>query len=204
MNDPFEPSSEDDLSSVHPSPDAWLQGLRQGRLDIFRELFSYYAPSLVHFARLSVPFDAAEDIVQDVLFNLWELRTTVSVPEGLSTYLFGAVKNRVANYIRHERVVHRTEQESTESDIPGMGEQSRSTDHDAISNDFQIVFRTFLRSLSPMQREVLTLRWEHEMNYDQVASALGITPTAARQHGSRAARAIRPLVERFLQRDNLE
>jgi RNA polymerase sigma-70 factor (ECF subfamily) len=178
----------------------WLQGLQAGRFDTYQAIFAHYTPLLVRFARLSVPLEAAEDIVQDVMFNLWELRATIDARDGLATYLFGAVRNRVINYARHEQIVRRTEDESIVSEPQpyGMGQEPPAPDSQAIANDIQAIFRQLLHRLSPIQREIITLRWEHEMSYEQIAAALQITPTAARQHGSRAQRIIRPLMERFL------
>ena len=88
---------------------AWLAGIRSGQFDSFRSMFETLMPELWRFARLSVPSDIAEDIVQDVMFDLWQRRETVDVHNGLTPYLFGAVRNRVAKYLRHEQIVARTE-----------------------------------------------------------------------------------------------
>jgi RNA polymerase sigma-70 factor (ECF subfamily) len=176
---------------------AWIEGLRAGNFEIYQAVFEYFTPELVRFARLSVPRDAAEDVVQDVMFNLWQLRETISTRDGLAPYLFGAVRNRVANWRRHEHVVQRTEEDLAEERPPGMGELPQQPDAGAIASDFEAALRKALRRLFPMQKEVLTLRWEHEMSYEQIAVTLSISVAAAQKHGSRGLQAIRPLLERI-------
>ncbi len=176
----------------------WIEGIRRGDVEIYRLVFLHFAPKLVRFAQLSVPFEIAEDVVQDVLFNLWRRSDDLYAREGLAVYLFGAVRNRIANHFRHERVVRQSTRDGESVSFTTMGEAAASPDSDVIDNDFITSFRQVLHRLSPLQREVISLRWEHEMTYEQIALALAITVDAARQHGSRARRTLRPLIDRFL------
>ncbi len=196
------PSQRTRRSSL-PSPgqdQAWIAGLREGQFEIFHRIFEVYTPELGRFACLSVPRDVAEDIVQDVMFDLWQRREAIEFRDGLTPYLFGAVRKKISMYLRHERIVHRTEASTGGGLVtpPGMGEEPHAPDSEVLIDDLQQALRDFCRRLSPIQREILTLRWEHEMSYEQIAQTLSISITAAQQHGSRAQRAIRPLLVRFL------
>jgi RNA polymerase sigma-70 factor (ECF subfamily) len=179
-----------------------ISGLRAGRLDAFKQLFDAYAAPLWRFAAQSVPRDAADDIVQDVMFDLWRRRDVVQVNDGLAPYLFGAVRNRVSKYLRHVRVVERTAERAAADpahvDPLGMGSQPSRPDAEVLSGELESAVVATLATLTETQRAVLMLRWEREMPYDQVAETLSISPDAARQHASRAMRAIRPLLARWL------
>lgn len=176
----------------------WIAGLRAGTLDAFRAVFEAYTPQLCRFAQVSVPADVAEDLVQDVLFDLWQRRETVVVGDGeLTQYLFGAVRNRVMQYLRHQRVVRRTE-ERDDDDVPGMGTTIASVESTVLAHDLESALAVSLEQLSEIQRAVLALRWTHGLSYEQIAGTLQISAQAARQHASRAQRVIRPLLVRYL------
>lgn len=154
---------------------------------VFEEL---YAP-LLRFARLSVELEEAEEIVQDVFLSFWVKRGQVAIQEDSSSYLFGAVKNRVASYIRHEQVVRKNDLSRGGQSPVGMGQPPESPDWAIIEDESKRAYKRALADLSPLQREVITLRWEESMSYEEIARILSISPTAAKQNGSRAQRALR-------------
>lgn len=181
---------------------AWLSGLRDNDFDSFREIFEHYAPVLINFGRLSVPREVAEDIVQDVMFNLWQRRATIVMRTSLGAYLFGAVKNRIANWIRHEKVVHRAEQTSSAMHPPGMGQSPPRPDTAVLKADLSSALKGALQQLSAIQRETIVMRWEEGMTYEEISTALSISISAAKQHGSRAQRIIRSLLADFARQED--
>ncbi len=175
----------------------WTSGLRRGDFEIYRSIFEHLTPQLWRFARLSVPHDVAEDIVQDVMFDLWQRRTVITVQQGLIPYLFGAVRKKVAMHLRHDRVVRHTEDDTLGDHPPGMAAAPTAPDSHVIADDLESALVDAFAQLTEMQRVILTLRWEQELTYEQIADALSISVAAAKQHGSRAQRAIRPLLEMY-------
>ncbi len=169
----------------------WENALRQGSFEAYKTIFEYYTPGLVKFARLSVQAEVAEEIVQDVMLNLWLRLDSLETRSGLSAYLFGAVKNRTANWIRHEILVRTTEYDNHPSHPLGMGEKPISPVDRLLEDETRTAVYSALQQLSDLQREVITLRWEEQLSYDEIASILSISVAAAKQNGSRAQRAIR-------------
>jgi RNA polymerase sigma-70 factor (ECF subfamily) len=185
-----------DLSRDMQHEHAWLVGLRAGDVSAYRNIFEAYVPRLWRFARMSVPSAVAEDIVQDVLFDLWNRRDTIEVRDGLAPYLLGAVRKRVWQYLRHERIEQRTE--VTNADAPlAMSTPEPGPDDVVAANDLKTAALQALNGLSELQRAVLVLRWTHELSYEQIAATLSISVEAARQHVSRTQRVVRPLLERY-------
>lgn len=77
-----------------------ISRIRQGDEKAFRYLFERYYAELCRFA-CHIVRDAhmAESIVDDVVFNIWENRQSLSVRLSLRAYLLGAVRNRCINYL---------------------------------------------------------------------------------------------------------
>ena len=68
---------------------------------VFTDMYRQYFVKLYRFA-ISVTHckEASEEIVHDVLINLWKKRNVVNEIENLSTYLYVSVKNLSLNYLR--------------------------------------------------------------------------------------------------------
>ncbi|HXC24395.1 MAG TPA: sigma-70 family RNA polymerase sigma factor, partial [Gemmatimonadaceae bacterium] len=91
-----------------PFDPAFLARLRAGDQQAFEAMAEAYYERLVRYAYGYVrDLAAAEDVVQDTLFNIWLAHEQLIVRGSLSSYLFGAVRNRALNYTRHERVAAR-------------------------------------------------------------------------------------------------
>ena len=82
-----------------------LGGLRAGKQDAYESIFKSYYAQLVGAAESMLrERSAAEDVVQDVLVELWKRRQSLDVETSLRAYLFRAVRNRSLNQIRHRKV----------------------------------------------------------------------------------------------------
>lgn len=70
---------------------------------VFKDLYRQYFVKLYRFATSLVHCnEAAEEIVHDVLVNLWKRRNTFDEITNLNTYLYVSVKNLSLNYLRDQ------------------------------------------------------------------------------------------------------
>jgi RNA polymerase sigma-70 factor (ECF subfamily) len=74
----------------------------------FKDIYRQYFIKLYRFAYSLVQCkEPAEEIVHDVLVNLWKKRNDFAEIENLNTYLYVSVKNLSLNYLRDEaRHIH--------------------------------------------------------------------------------------------------
>lgn len=103
--------SERSASAIATLPDQaaidrlWVEGIRRGEEGAFRDAFLHYQPWLVSVANGLVESRAdAQEIVQEVMFNLWDKRDGLTVRLSLIAYLYGAVRKRAISTLRHQRV----------------------------------------------------------------------------------------------------
>src|SRR3569833_1422832 len=74
----------------------------------YKELVECIGPELVSFAAQKLhSVDAAQDIVQDIFYHLWQQGERFQPSGPLVPYLFAAVRNRTLDVLKHERIVQR-------------------------------------------------------------------------------------------------
>ena len=89
---------------------ALLDRLKNGDQAAFDEVFRAHYPALVILAQsLLHDRSASEDVVQEVMLELWRRRTAVTIQESLRAYLVRSTRNRALNQIRHANVQKRAE-----------------------------------------------------------------------------------------------
>jgi RNA polymerase sigma-70 factor (ECF subfamily) len=96
-----------------------IRRIRQGDKTEFESLFRSSYVSLVRYAKSIIrDHDAAEEIVQDLFFRLWQDRERINIESSLNGYLFRAVHNKCLHYINHMRIVGKHAEETIAGQTP--------------------------------------------------------------------------------------
>ena len=130
--------------------------------------------------------DEAEDVVQDVLLRLWQMREQLKMPiEPLAKVL---TRNRCIDLIRRKKP-------SAEL-IPG---QSLSVFHEENEAQRERIERMMkvIETLPDMQQTILRLRHMEGMDSKEIANLTGSTEVAVRKALSRARQAVRDKYNRI-------
>lgn len=102
------------------------------QIEAFRRLFYELYRSLVYFAYSYVERkEVAEDIVQEVMANIWESSFSYPSYNSLKTFLYTSIRNACMDYCRHRQVEQRylsqidfkAEKENEEMDLKIMQEE---------------------------------------------------------------------------------
>ena len=164
-----------------------LDRLRRGDRTAFDTIFrAHYAPLVRLVEALLRERATAEEVVQDVLLELWRRRETLAVEDSLRAYLYRAGRNRALNALRHERVQRRSEPQLA-------GESSRpATAHaQLVEEEIAAAAAGALAALPAEVRETFELSRAHGLRYAEIASTLGVSVKTVEARMGRALRALR-------------
>src|SRR3954467_2601018 len=71
----------------------------------FEHVFKEHFKNLHAYANTIVRDDAAaEEIVQNVFYKLWEKRKKINIEQSLAAYLYRSVYNESLNHLKHAKV----------------------------------------------------------------------------------------------------
>ena len=142
-------------------------------------------PMLMATARRILGDDAeAEDVVQDALLRLWQLRDEpVQNVEGMARVV---VQHLSIDAVRRRR-----------ENIPIEEIEVVGTSYSEGLSDTEMRMMTLIRQLPTLQQTILRLRHVDEMEVFEIAEMIGATEAAVRQSLSRARR---KLLEQFTQK----
>ena len=164
-----------------------LARLRQGDQEAFDALFRRYYPSLVGLVegmlrRRSV----AEELVQDVMLELWRRREALFVEESLRAYLFQAARNRALNHVRRERVEQRGEPYAR-----GASAVAPAGLAVLVEQELGAAIRRAVDALPAPHREVFELSRTGGLRYAEIARVLGVSVKTVEARMGRALRSLR-------------
>ncbi|HWZ57331.1 MAG TPA: sigma-70 family RNA polymerase sigma factor [Gemmatimonadaceae bacterium] len=181
---------------------AWVDGIRRGDPSALEAVVRAYGPGLAQFAFGFVGDRAeSEDIVQDVLWRIWDGRDHWRAPTSLRAYLLAAVRNRALNVLGRRRTRDRhalmvQQSGATDPDLAmAPNPADVLADAEATAEVMATLRRAFL-GLTERQQTAIRLRYEQGLSFLELAGALGVTLSGAEQLVARAIRALRAEVAR--------
>lgn len=183
-----------------PDARALMVRLRAGDHAAFDTIFrTWYAP-LVRLARRRLQDEAqAEEIVQEVLLELWRRRATLPPETVPHAYLFQAVRNRSLNLLRHARTVDRAAPLLARADDVGAAGRA---DAAASAAELAEAVTRAVAALPPRCREVFVLSRVQGLRYGEIAGTLGVTVKAVEANMGRALRTLRTHLAAWLPDDD--
>lgn len=145
--------------------------MRAGDTGAFDAIFREWYALLVRVAEsLLRERSLAEEIVQDVMLELWRRRDQLTIDESPRAYLLRATRNRALNHLRHQRIEQRDERHLVgESHTPPVGERR------LVQAELDSAVRQAVAELPERCREVFELSRVSRLKYSEIAAALGIS-----------------------------
>jgi RNA polymerase sigma-70 factor (ECF subfamily) len=152
-------------------------------------LVGRHADALARFAASSGEREEIEELVQDTFVRAFASIDSFRGESSFRTWLFTIERRLMLDRRRAERRRPTT--------VP-VQPSDASTEYDALdalmAEEAESKVRRAVDVLSPMQREVFTLRIEQGMSYRDIAVIVGTTEGAARVHYHNAMRAVKEAV----------
>jgi len=154
------------------------------------ELVARHAESPARFASSLGERDEIEELVQDTFVRAFASIDSFRVESSLRTWLF-TIQRRLLLDRRRSARKRRGDVQIQEDDV--------ATEYTALdgvmADETERMLVKAMGRLSPMQREVFTLRVTEGMSYRDIADVLGSTEGAARVHYHNALRAVKELLD---------
>jgi RNA polymerase sigma-70 factor (ECF subfamily) len=131
----------------------------------------------------------AQEIVQDVLLQLFETEPAIASTAHLQSWLRRAVTHRCIDLARRKH----THLETQVDDLPDVAEEAPESD--PLLDDR---LRRLVASLPEIQRLVVILRFGEDMDSEEIAAALDLPSPTVRSHLQRALALLREKAPRVL------
>jgi len=162
--------------------------LIQGDESAFSEIYRRYKEALYFHANRSLKdHDEARDMVQEVFTSLWTKRASLRVPNSVDAYLYGSIRNRILNYIAHQKVMDRYI-----SSIDSFLERGNyNTDDTVRQKELERILLTEIERLPKKMREVFELSRNEGLSYKQIAEKLNISDQSVKKQMQRAIKILR-------------
>jgi len=173
-----------------------LRRIRKGDLDSFEQLFHQYYAGLCGYAEnlLGKP-EVAEEVVQDVFYNIWKNRDSQKITRSLQSYLYRSAYNNSMMYLRKMRREHFLDDGhrlELEVDSPDPSQVLQ------LNEVSELVEKT-LERLPEKTREIFRMNRQEGLKYREIADRLSISIKTVEANMGKALKALRSSMEKYEQ-----
>jgi RNA polymerase sigma-70 factor (ECF subfamily) len=147
----------------------WIREIAGGDRRAFERLYEVYAPRIFRFAiRMVKEESKAEEVVNDVMFEVWKSAGTFAGRSKASTWILGIARFRALNAIRGKKI--ETEEMDAERPLADPGDDAGEQLDQAVRVHR---IKEALDTLSPNHREVMELTFFQGCSYPEIAEIVG-------------------------------
>lgn len=162
--------------------------LKQDVLEAFMAIHNrYYALLYKHaYSRLPQP-EEIKDILQEIFIYLWDHRATIEFSSSLSVYLYAAVRNKILNVFKHQKVKTayiKSFQQFLERDTPLPDENIRT-------KQLAALIEAEIESLPTQMRLIFQLSRNAQLSHRQIANELNISHLTVKKQINNSLRILR-------------
>ncbi len=171
-----------------------LMRLREGDLEAFEALFHRFHPGMCSYAEsLTHKSEVAEEIVQDIFYNLWKNRKEFRLNNSWQSYLYRAVFNNSMMYLRKMKRESALN-ENWAVNIPSA--EPNPADGYDLQEINGVIMKT-LEELPERTREIFSMNRFEGMKYKEIAKKLSVSVKTVEANMGKALKALRISLEQY-------
>ncbi len=154
-----------------------LNLLKEGNKKALELLFIKYYSRLCTYAFDMIQNDcAAEEIVSDIFFHLWEHRQTLLITDSLQAYLYTSTKNRTLNHLRTKKVKFTNLTKVTRSHVSAIPTPYEQLNYQELQQRISEV----ISQLPTQRRIIVQMKCLDGLKVSQIALKLGLAESTVK------------------------
>ena len=170
------------------------ENFKSGDKSSLSYIYLQYFPSMFQYGiRFKDDTEFIEDCIQDVFLKLIQAGERLSSTDNIRFYLFKALKNSIYKKIEKSKKIEMVEFVTLKFDAPFSLEEELAEKENLSKKEMAL--QKALKDLSDRQREIIYLRYECSMEYDQICEIMQLKNDSARKLVSRAIKSLREIID---------
>lgn len=175
-----------------------IRRIKAGDKEAFNDFCREKYAAMISYARMFLSDEWAQDVVQDVLFSIWQKRSYLDERQSVQGYLFRSIHNICLNYLKKDNS-SRSYREWNELRIKLITLENASPDNNPVirklfNDDLRKNINEAICSLPPKCREVFCMSYIDDLSNKEIAERLNVSVRTIESHMYYALKRLRTLL----------
>ena len=173
-----------------------LQYCREEDMLAYNELFRRHSAVLYkQAARYIADNNVAEELMLDLLFELWDKRHQRTIEGELSAYLYRCMRNKIVDFRRKALPVITPIEETV---LMETLLEHKQTDYNLLAREAEEVYRVVLAGMPPQRRRAFQLSREQNLSYAEIAREMNLSINTVENYMVAALATFRTLAKEYM------
>ena len=169
--------------------------IKEGNIETFEKVFKEnYSPLLYFSAGITGRIDVAEEIIQELFYQIWKEREKINILSSLKGYLYSAVRNRSLQYcerLRNENIY----KESIQSAPLSSSENSPQENLEA--SELEGIIRQTMAKMPERRLRIFKMHRFENRRYSEIAENLSVSVKTVEAEMTKALKSLRKDIEYY-------
>ena len=184
----------DDTSQL----DIWNKFILDGNLDALSRIYFQYYDLLFDYGQRHISDrQLVEDVIQDIFINFIKTRKSIGIVRNLDGYLLSTFRRQLFLDFNNKKQTILTDNFHDEHFEYFKSLEQNITEKETLEQLYSTV-KDCIEKLTDRQREIIFLRFEREISYEEIALTLKISVDSCYKSTYRSIKIIRSEVEKIL------
>lgn len=167
------------------------KSFKEGNSDSFYQLYDQYADILYRYGmNFSKDKESIKDCIHDLFLDLYKYRVKLATIDNIRFYLLRSLRRKIhLNQIKSNPIIY------INNSIPSNDNHELPFENSIIASEIElennIALTKALKKLNDRQREGLSLKFEYNLSYSEIAEILNMSVESARTAIYRALKILR-------------
>jgi len=171
-----------------------LSKIRKGDIQAFESLFHQYYPGMCSYAESLIKKEnIAEEIVQDVFYNIWKNKSTLRITSNIQSYLYRAVFNNSMMHLRKAKREMSLDEQWADTQVQSSDNPAEELE----AKELNAIILYTLQKLPERTRQIFNMNRFEGLKYKEIADKLAISIKTVEANMGKALKALRTSLEEF-------
>ena len=168
-------AGENNVIAIATDKEMWQQFLAGNEQALSTMFTEHYDALFFYGLRFVQDENLVKDCIQDLFLKLWRNRSNLSVILAIKPYLLKSLRRLIIDFLKSRN-------RQFEVDLMEYTDFSPQDllEHKQNMNEGKKTLLKALNSLSPRQKEAISLKFYNELNYDQIAQVMEVNVQSVR------------------------
>ncbi len=168
--------------------------INKGDKSAFEQAFrTYYQPLCSYAVPLIKDKDEAEEVVQNVFYNIWSKREALQINTSFKSYLYRSVHNDCLNRLKHVKV-----KAGYAEDYKATARHSDGAADTLVAKELGLKIESAINALPEQCGHVFRLSRFGNLKYQEIAAQLDISVKTVENHMGKALKLLREQLKDYL------
>jgi len=168
--------------------------IKQGNIRVFEKVFrELYSPLCGYANKIINDHDKAEEIVQEIFYNIWKKKEELTINISLKSYLYKSVKNGCLQIAQHQLVKDKYKQFVINSD----SNKQPSPETELEVKEINMAIDQTLDALPERCKEIFYMNRFEGLKYREIAEKLSVSQKTVEANISKALKHLRKNLEQY-------